>query len=100
MTLDADSPQVTRFLHVWHEAERGRFEHACPNLDYDSYAAKLATTRKKYIALDRCTLGVSKGGVFLIDRETGDAFNIVAYGRPNRRIGTLTSLTAEYETRS
>lgn len=89
--LTADDPSVTEFLKAWHESERTYFERHYSALVYDRDSPKTAKERRKYIALDSGT-----GGVYLVDRATGDVYSIKAYGVPNRRLGTLAELTARY----
>ena len=89
----AGAPEIQAFLAAWHEAGRADFERSYRNLDYDSPAYQhVARDRRKYIALDQGT-----GGVFLVDKATGDVFTIKGYGVPNRRVGTLAQVTARYQ---
>lgn len=93
--LTADHPMICEFLAGWHEAGRAEFERRCPSLDYDSYYAKTAHERRKYIALDEgSTDGVHRSGVYLVDRATGEVWTIKGYGVPNRRLGTVTDVIA------
>ncbi|HKA83080.1 MAG TPA: hypothetical protein VKD21_04420 [Acidimicrobiales bacterium] len=94
--LNASSPEVRRFLVAWHENGRPSFERSARTLVYDDYDPKSAAEKKRWICLDHGA-GFSRSGMFVADRETGEVYTIKAYGRPNRRIGTLASLTAEYE---
>jgi len=94
-TLTASSPEVQRFLAAWHENGRAPFQRFTPNLDYDSYYPKTATERSRWIRLDKGG-EFNRSGEFVVDRATGEVYTIKAYGRPNRRIGTLASLTAEF----
>jgi hypothetical protein len=94
MLLDDTSPEIFRALHEWHEFGRADFERNYPNLKYDEQAPKVAKTRKKYIALDR-----GGSGVYLVDRATGDVYSIKGYGVPNRKVGTLDSMIAFWQSR-
>lgn len=85
--LNHDSPAIVGFLTAWHEAGRAEFVRLYDMLDYDSYATKVAKTRRKYIALNR-----GGSGVFLIDRATSDVYSIKAYGVPNRKLGSLAAI--------
>ena len=89
--LTASDPRITEFLKAWHESERAYFEHHSSALVYDRDSPKVARERRKYIALDSGT-----GGVYLVERATGDVYSIKAYGVPNRRLGSLADLTARY----
>jgi len=89
--LTADSIEVRLFLLAWHENGRAGFERRAPYLDYDAHELKHAIERKRWICLDH-----GKSGAFVADRQTHEVYTIKAYGRPNRKIGTLESLTAEY----
>jgi hypothetical protein len=89
--LTANDPSITEFLAAWHESERTYFERHYSSLVYDRDSPKVARERRKYIALDSGT-----GGVYLVDRATGDVYSIKAYGVPNRRLGSLADLTARY----
>lgn len=89
--LTADSPEIRDFLTAWHEAGRAEFERYHDRLVYDEYAPKVAKDRRKYLALNRGT-----GGVYLVDKATGAVYTIKAYGVPNRRIGTLADVTADF----
>ena len=88
--LDIDDPRIVRLLAEWHEAGRTEYETAYPHLAYDQDQAKTATRRHKYIALD-----IGKSGAWLVDRITGEVFNIKAYGTPDRqkRLGTIDTIT-------
>lgn len=97
-TYTADSIEVRLFLLAWHENGRQSFERTYPNSyaigSYDSPDGELKTAKdrgRRWIALDKGT-----SGVFLLEKETGDVYSIKAYGRPNRKVGTLASLTAQY----
>ncbi len=92
--LTADSKEVQEFLAAWHENGRARFEASYNNLVYDDYAPKTAINRRRFIALDEGK--VCRSGRFLVERETGDVYSIKAYGVPNRKIGTIATLTAQY----
>lgn len=94
-TLTATSPEVQSFLTAWHANGRPSFERGC-SLDYDTYAPKSAHEKMRWICLDEGA-SPNRSGVFLADKATGDVYTIKGYGRPNNRIGTLASLTAEYE---
>jgi hypothetical protein len=96
LLLEADSPEVTAFLVAWHENGRASFERQSASLVYDEYKVKRAVTRSRWICLD---VGPAPyfSGVFVVDRATGHVYTIKAYGRPNRLIGTLRDLTAEYQ---
>lgn len=50
-----------------------------------------ATTRKKYIAVDR-----DGSGVFLVERTTGRVYNVKGYGQRGLWVGTLSNLTSAY----
>jgi len=89
--LTANDPSIVEFLAAWHESERGYFERSYSALVYDRDSPKVARERRKYVALDSGT-----GGVYLVDRATGDVYSIKAYGVPNRRLGSLADLTARY----
>jgi hypothetical protein len=89
--LTADDPRVTDFLTAWHESERAYFDRSYNALVYDRDSPKVARERRKYIAMDSGT-----GGVYLVNRATGDVYSIKAYGVPNRRLGSLAELTARY----
>ena len=89
--LHAQSPEIVDFLAAWHENGRASFTREYTNLDYDSFAPKVAKERTKFIA---CDAGTS--GMFLVDRATGDVYSIKGYGRPNRKVGTVAGLTAAY----
>ena len=90
--LTATSEAVTTFLVAWHENGRPLFERRYESLNYDTYAPKHAVERKRWICLDE-----GSSGRFVVDRGTGEVYTIKAYGRPNRRIGTLASLTEQYQ---
>ena len=53
-----------------------------------------ATTRRKYILVDGIAINTQRTGRYVIDRLTGDVFNVVVYGRPNKFIGTLDDFLA------
>jgi hypothetical protein len=90
----ADSPIIRRFLEVWHENGRREFEKSYPSLNYDGeYYSKKAIDRKKFIALDRG----GSGGVFLVDRNTGEVYSIKGYGVPNRKLGRIERMVEYYE---
>lgn len=92
--LDAESPEIQRFLEAWHENRRVQFQRDYPNLDYDGFSyRKHAHTRKKFIACDSGT-----SGYFLVNRETAEVHSIKSYGVPNRLIGALAGLTQAYLT--
>ena len=62
-------------------------------MNYDGeFYAKKAKDRKKFIALDQ-----GGGGVFLVDRTTGEVYSIKAYGVPNRKLGQIERLVEYYE---
>lgn len=90
-TLSATDPRISEFLAAWHESGRTYFERHYSALVYDRDSPKVARERRKYIALDSGT-----GGVYLVDKVTGDVYSIKAYGVPNRRLGTLDDLTARF----
>jgi len=89
--LTAQSPEIRELLTAWHEAGRAAFERSYTSLQYDTYEPKTVKERRKYLALDRGT-----SGYFLVDRATGEVFSIKGYGVPNRRVGTVEELTAQY----
>lgn len=61
------------------------------------YLPKTAiVVRKKYILIDRFLTNDQQSGMFVVDPATNEVFNICKYGRPNRRIGTVEDVTAEY----
>lgn len=62
------------------------------NIEYDAYCPKVARPRRKFIALDS-----GDSGVFLLEKATRRVFTIKGYGVPNRYVGTLEELTAQYE---
>jgi hypothetical protein len=90
--LDAESPEITAFLAAWHENGRDLFKRSYPNLDYDQYDPKHATTRRTFVACDHGT-----SGAFLVDRLTHNVFSIKAYGVKGYFCGTVESLTMRYE---
>jgi len=90
--LQTDSPQVQQFLAAWHENGRARWAREYVNLNYDQDQEKTAHERRKYIALDRGGK-VTRSGVYLLDKATGEVYSIKGYGAPNRRLGTLAELT-------
>ena len=76
---------IDNFLKIWHEFGRARFERMYKHLDYDSSGyRKTAKERRKYVALDSGT-----SGAFLMNKETGEVFNIKAYGVPKNKIGHI-----------
>ena len=94
----ADSTEVRLFLLAWHENGRESFARTYPASyaigSYDSESGQLKTAKdrgRRWIALDE-----GSSGRFLLDKATGEVYTIKAYGRPNRRIGTLETLTAQY----
>lgn len=94
----ADSIEVRLFLLAWHENGRATFSRQYPTAfmaaHYDAPDGCLKTAKdrgRRWIALDE-----GSGGVFLLDKATGEVYTIKAYGRPNRKIGTLASLTELY----
>jgi len=91
----AAHPDVVAFLRFWHESGRKSFERSCSNLVYDSYAAKRAKDRRKYVALDTAS-GSGWSGKYLLDKATGEVWGIKAYGVPNHGhfMGTLAEFTA------
>jgi hypothetical protein len=89
----ADSEPVQRFLRAWHEHGRPHFTRMHPALDYDSPPyRKYAKERRRFIALD-----TGDSGRFLLDKVSGEIYSIKAYGVPNRRLGTIDELIADYE---
>ena len=91
--IGADSPEIQAVLKAWHESCRADYERTYPRIGqyYDRDLAKRATTRRKYIALDR-----GSSGVYLVDRKTGMVYTIKAYGVPKRVVGPLSQLLAIY----
>lgn len=80
---------ISKLLPEWHEAGREFFERRYENLDYDCPTwAKTVKERRKYVALDSGT-----SGAFLVDKNTGDIFNIKAYGVPKARVGNINGMT-------
>lgn len=80
---------IAMLLPEWHEAGRNFFERQYENLDYDSPSyAHTAKERRKYVALDSGT-----SGAFLLDKSTGDIFNIKAYGVPKSKVGNINGMT-------
>ena len=97
--MDATHPKIQAFLRAWHEDERARFDrNGYMNLVYDEYAPKSAHDRRKYIALDRAAGAAGRSGVYLVDRATERVYTIKAYGVPNRFIGTLDDMLAQFAT--
>lgn len=97
-TLTAESVAVRLFLVAWHENGRESFARTYPDSyaigQYDAPNGELKTAKdrgRRWIALDK-----GSSGMFLVEKATGDVYTIKAYGRPNRKIGTLESLTNRY----
>ena len=89
--INANDIAIQNLLHDWHEAGRKYFQEQFENLDYDSQCyTKTVKERRKYLCLDDGT-----SGAFMVDRQTGEVFNIKGYGVPNKKkmIGYIQNLT-------
>lgn len=53
--------------------------------------------RRKYILIDRFLTNNQQSGMFAIDPATNEVFNICKYGVPNRRVGTILEVTAQWD---
>lgn len=94
--LQANSPEIARFLRAWHENGRADFERRTPNLDYDEYDPKTAHDRRKWVALDRGQES-TRSGAYLVSKATGAVYNIKAYGRPNHCVGNVVMMARAFE---
>ena len=89
----ASDDRIQQLLHDWHESGRAAFEAQYKALKYDRERQKRATDRQKYIALDE-----GHSGAWLVDRATGDVYNIKSkYGVPDKskRLGHIDTVTGE-----
>mgnify|MGYP001585401288 CR=1 FL=1 len=87
----ATHPRLPEILKEWHEAGRTTFEQQFKALDYDAHSPKRALVKRKYVCLDE-----DSGGVWLLDRGTGEIYHIKsAYGVPDKRkhLGHLETVT-------
>src|ERR1043166_4522331 len=89
--LNADSPEITDFLSVWHERHRDDFELRYPNLDYDANSPISAHTTEKYIEIVMLDHD-GRSHKSLVDRVTHDFVHIEADEVKRRcRIGESTA---------
>jgi hypothetical protein len=92
MTLTATSPEVVDFVEAFKENR---------NLAHFFKVDVIAETRRTYISIDEIDDGdtppyVHRGGLFLIDRETGVVYTIRGYGQRGYRLTTMATLAAKY----
>ena len=55
-----------------------------------------STSRSMRSRRSRVAIARAKSGRFLVDRETGEVFTILSYGKRGHRVGTLERLTTKY----
>jgi hypothetical protein len=83
--------QIQKLLKDWHEAGREDFEVRYNNGGhFDSDYWKWLKEKRKYVNLNE---GAS--GAFILDKTTGEIFQIKGYGVPNRKklVGHISTIT-------